>query len=106
MSCSALAFSYQLGTELLNYGALLAFMGVNLAAMLQAWKEGKMRLWFPVVVGMCGFVTYLFLWLNLRLLARIVGTIWACLGILLWLFRRRYTRLPGDDSTDPSLRTA
>jgi putrescine importer len=102
----ALAFSYQLGTELLNYGALLAFMGVNLAAMLRAWKEGKMRLWFPVVVGMCGFVTCLFLWLNLGLLARIVGTIWACLGILLWLFRRRYTRLPGDDSTDPSLRTA
>lgn len=93
----ALAFSYQLGTELLNYGALLAFMGVNIAAMLQAWKEGRFRLWFPVVVGICGFVTCLFLWLNLGLLARIVGTAWAALGILLWLLRRRYTHLPGDE---------
>ena len=91
----ALAFSYQLGTELLNYGALLAFMGVNVAAMLQAWKEGKFRLWFPMAVGICGFITCGFLWLNLGLLARIVGSIWAGLGILLWLVRRRYTHLPG-----------
>jgi putrescine importer len=95
----ALVFSYQLGTELLNYGALLAFMGVNIAAMLQAWKEGRFRLWFPVTLGICGFVTCLFLWLNLGLLARIVGTIWACLGIVLWLLRRKYARLPDDEVT-------
>jgi hypothetical protein len=70
-------------------------MGVNVAAMLQAWKEGKFRLWFPMVVGICGFITCGFLWLNLGLLARIVGSIWAGLGILLWLVRRRYTHLPG-----------
>ena len=63
----------------------------------QAWKEGRFRLWFPVLLGISGFVTCLFLWLNLGLLARIVGTIWACLGILLWLLRRKYTRLPDDD---------
>ena len=34
-------FSYQLGTELLNYGALLAFMGVNLASMLRGWRHGR-----------------------------------------------------------------
>jgi putrescine importer len=97
----ALAFSYQLGTELLNYGALLAFMGVNVAAMLQAWKEGGLRLWFPIVVGACGFSTCLFLWLNLGVLARIVGTVWAAFGILLWLVRRRYTHLPNVDSFEP-----
>jgi len=30
--------SYQLGTELLNYGALLAFMGVNVASAVLAWR--------------------------------------------------------------------
>jgi amino acid transporter len=98
----ALAFSYQLGTELLNYGALLAFMGVNVAAMLQAWREGRFRMWFPALVGVCGFITCLFLWLNLGHLARIVGTAWAGLGILLWLFRRRYTRLPGEAAVELS----
>src|SRR5579862_1112283 len=48
----ALVFSYQLGTELLNYGALLAFMGVNLASMLRGWREGRATQWFPILVGL------------------------------------------------------
>jgi amino acid transporter len=38
----ALVLSYQLGTELLNYGALLAFMGVNAAAALRTWRTGRL----------------------------------------------------------------
>ena len=41
--CGALLFSYQLGTELLNYGALLAFMGVNPASILRGWRTGRLR---------------------------------------------------------------
>jgi putrescine importer len=92
----ALVFSYQLGTELLNYGALLAFMGVNFASMLRAWREGRGAQWFPILLGLGGMVTCFFLWMNLGSLARLVGTIWACLGILLWIVRRRYTALPAE----------
>lgn len=90
----ALVFSYQLGTELLNYGALLAFMGVNFASMLRGWRDGRGAQWFPILLGLGGMVTCFFLWINLGSLARLVGTIWACLGILLWMVRRRYTSLP------------
>ena len=90
----ALVFSYQLGTELLNYGALLAFMGVNLASMLRAWRDGRSAQWLPMLLGLGGMVTCFFLWINLGSLARLVGTVWACVGILFWIARRRYTVLP------------
>ena len=92
----ALVFSYQLGTELLNYGALLAFMGVNLASMIRGWRHGRMRQWWPMLLSLGGMLTCLFLWINLGLLARVVGTAWACAGIVLWLVRRRLTVLPGE----------
>ena len=90
----ALIFSYQLGTELLNYGALLAFMGVNIASMFRLWRHGGGRQWFPMLLSFGGFATCLCLWANLGTLARIVGTCWAAAGVLLWLMRRRYTVLP------------
>jgi putrescine importer len=89
----ALMFSYQLGTELLNYGALLAFMGVNLASLVLGWraKDAKERL--PMAISLAGFVVCFFLWMNLGTLARIVGTVWAVLGIVLYFFRRRYSNI-------------
>jgi putrescine importer len=94
----ALIFSYQLGTELLNYGALLAFMGVNLASMLRGWRHGRMTQWWPMLLSLGGLITCALLWVNLGTLARIVGSCWAAAGILLWLVRRRYTVLPDESN--------
>ena len=94
----AMIFSYQLGTELLNYGALLAFMGVNAASMLRSWRDGGAREWLPILLALGGMLTCLFLWLSLGDLARYVGTAWAAAGILLWILRRRYTSLPGAEA--------
>ena len=84
----ALAMSYQLGTELLNYGALLAFMGVNVASAVLAWRTKDANPWVPVLLSGSGFVVCFFLWLNLGPTARWAGTAWAVLGIALWVFRR------------------
>jgi amino acid transporter len=92
----AMVFSYQLGTELLNFGALLAFMGVNLSSMLRGWRHGRWSQWFPMLLSLGGMATCLFLWIHLGPLARLVGTIWAAVGILLFLIRRRFTVLPGE----------
>jgi putrescine importer len=86
----ALMFSYQLGTELLNYGALLAFMGVNVSSVVLGWRASSRKEWMPMLLSAAGFVVCLFLWMNLGTRARIVGTIWALLGIALYFMRRRY----------------
>jgi len=92
----ALVFSYQLGTELLNYGALLAFMGVNVSSILRGWRHGRWSQLVPMLLSLGGFVTCLLLWINLGPLARIAGTTWALLGIALWILRRRSTHLPDE----------
>jgi putrescine importer len=89
----ALAMSYELGTELLNYGALLAFMGVNLASARYGWRtRGGGGQWLPITLAILGCAVCFALWLNLSDLARIAGTIWAVVGILLYLVRRERTR--------------
>jgi putrescine importer len=90
----ALVFSYQLGTELLNYGALLAFMGVNLASILRGWRHGRFAQWFPMLVSLGGLITCALLWYSLGPLAKVAGTGWALAGILLYILRRRHTVLP------------
>ena len=85
----ALVFSYQLGTELLNYGALLAFMGVNVASAVLGWRSGRMTQWFPILLSLLGFAICFFIWLNLGHLAKIAGTGWALVGIAFWLFHGR-----------------
>lgn len=84
----ALSMSYQLGTELLNFGALLAFMGVNAASAVLAWRTGNYRRWIAITLSLLGLVVCFFLWLNLGRTALWAGAVWAALGGVLWLFRR------------------
>ena len=92
----ALAFSYSLGADLLNFGALLAFMGVNIASMLRGWRHGRWSQLLPMLSSLAGFATCAVLWWNLDPKAKIVGAAWACSGVLLWLVRRRFTVLPAE----------
>jgi amino acid transporter len=85
----ALLFSYQLGTELLNYGALLAFMAVNISSAVLGWRTGKYAQWFPILMSLTGFVICFFIWIHLGSLAKIAGTAWALVGVAAWLFHGR-----------------
>ncbi len=86
-----LLMSYELGTELLNYGALIAFMGVNLSSAVLSWRQRDLGgQWFPIVLSIGGMLTCFFLWIHLSPLALTVGTIWASIGILLFFARRRW----------------
>ncbi len=74
-------FSYGLGAEMLNFGALIAFMGVNAAAFVRYYlrrSEKKLTNLLPPVLG---FVICLLLWLNLSTPAKIAGVIWMAAGI-------------------------
>lgn len=84
----ALAMTYETGAELLNFGALLAFMGVNLASVRHAFRFQERARIGLIVTGVLGFLVCFVLWLNLSNLGKIAGTSWAVLGILLWMLRR------------------
>src|SRR5580698_1768238 len=56
-------FSYGLGAEMLNFGALIAFMGVNLAAFVRYYvRERKNNPWPPLLLT--ALVIALVLWPN------------------------------------------
>jgi amino acid transporter len=75
-------FSYGLGAEMLNFGALIAFMGVNMAAFIRYFVREKKRTFGNCVPPLAGFLICLLLWLNLSTPAKIVGAIWMGVGIL------------------------
>jgi amino acid transporter len=91
----ALLMSYQLGTELLNYGALLAFMGVNVSSVVLGWRRGWSKEWFAMAVSAAGFAVCCFIWFHLGGVARIAGTAWALVGVAVWLLQRGRRTVPG-----------
>jgi amino acid transporter len=85
----AFVISYGLGAEMLNFGALIAFMGVNLAAFVRYFvreERKKLSNFFPPLLG---FFICLLLWLNLSRPAKIVGAIWMGVGILFGAIKTR-----------------
>ena len=73
--------SYGRGIELLNFGALIAFMGVNAAAFMRYFvREPEKKIWnfLPPILG---FLICLGLWWSLSRDAWIVGGTWMLLGI-------------------------
>lgn len=77
----AFLMTYQLGAELLNFGAFIGFMGVNVSSFVHYWVRGRDRRWSHLVLPLAGFVICLLIWLNLRTVAQVGGGIWLALGI-------------------------
>ena len=77
----AFALSYQLGAELLNFGAFIGFMGVNVSALLHYWVRSTDRKWTNLVPPALGFLICLAIWLSLRPPALIAGACWLALGM-------------------------
>jgi amino acid transporter len=74
-------FSYGLGAEMLNFGALIAFMGVNAAAFMRYYVRNPEKKLSNLLPPVLGFVICLLLWLNLSTPAKIAGVIWMAVGI-------------------------
>ncbi len=84
----AFLVSYQLGAELLNFGAFLAFTAVNLSAFMHYFVRGKDRNWTFFVLPLAGCAVCLYIWSSLRWQAQIIGAIWLCMGAAYALLRR------------------
>jgi amino acid transporter len=85
----AFALDYDLGAEMLNFGALIAFMGVNLAALLRLYVREEVKKMSNLVPPLLGFFICLLLWVNLSRTAQIAGSIWMIIGILFGLWKTR-----------------
>jgi len=81
--------SYGLGAEMLNFGALIAFMGVNAAAFLRYFVRAKDKNIWNFLPPLLGFAICLGLWLNLSRPARVVGGYWMLAGILFGVWKTR-----------------
>ncbi len=77
----AFLITYDAGAELLNFGALIAFMGVNIASLTHYYIRGKERNLWQLIPPVLGFVICLFIWIHLSKMAMIVGSIWMIAGI-------------------------
>jgi putrescine importer len=82
----AQVLSYELTAEILNFGAFLGFMGVNLAVIWQFWvrrAEGRERKFFAdIVLPGFGFLFCTIIWLGLGAPAKIAGGIWFVIGVV------------------------
>jgi len=77
----AFLITYDIGAELLNFGALIAFMGVNLASLTHYYVRGNDRSLGQLIPPILGFVICLFIWTHLSGMAMIAGSIWMIAGI-------------------------
>jgi putrescine importer len=84
--------TYGRGIELLNFGALIAFMGVNASSFVHYFLKGKQRTLGSFLVPIVGFVVCGGLWWSLSTPAKILGGIWMIAGILFGAWKTRLFR--------------
>ena len=85
----AMTLSFERGVELLNFGALLAFMGVNASAFFHYFvREGK-RTVYNFFMPTAGFLTCLLLWWSLSWRAKLLGVIWMAVGVAYGAYNTR-----------------
>jgi amino acid transporter len=80
----AIALDYERAAELINFGAFLAFMGVNASALREFYfsrsSHAKRRLFADAIVPAAGVLICFVIWYNLPTPAQIVGGCWFAAG--------------------------
>ena len=85
----ALILKYTEAAELVNFGAFIGFMAVNLCVIRHYWLGKRERRLTDLILPALGFVVCLYIWLHLSRLAMGLGLLWMVIGslYLLWLTR-------------------
>jgi amino acid transporter len=85
----AFLMDYERGVELLNFGAFIAFMGVNAAAFVRYFVREKRRTASNLLFPLLGFGICLFIWLHLSNAAKAAGAFWIAIGLIYGAIRTR-----------------
>lgn len=98
IAIGALLLSYQRGAELVNFGAFVAFMGVNVAAIVHGdagrSDRGLGTLLVQTIPPALGLVICALIWWSLRFEAKLAGFAWIAVGIGYAAWRTRGFRQP------------
>jgi len=82
----ALLLDLDQGAELVNFGACLGFMAVNLSVLghyfIRGGDRGAARLWANLICPLLGFVICFYIWLSISPLAMRLGAAWTAAGLL------------------------
>jgi amino acid transporter len=85
----AFLLTYQQGAELLNFGAFIAFIGVNAAALVHYKFRSSEKVALPFLIPALGILICGFIWIHLSWSAQVLGILWIGVGLLVaWLMRR------------------
>jgi putrescine importer len=82
----ALSLDYERAATLMNFGAFLAFMGVNLAVIREFYLRPaaghRRNWWFDLASPGLGFLFCLAIWCSLPAPAKVLGGLWCLLGLI------------------------
>jgi putrescine importer len=90
----AFLLTYPMGAQLLNFGALIAFMGVNASSFVRYFLRNEHKTFWHLIVPVLGFSICLYLWFSLGFKAKIVGLSWLIAGVLYGAYRTSWFRKP------------
>lgn len=85
----AFLLTYEAGAELVNFGAFIAFIGVNAAALVHYGFRSQEKVGFPTLAPLCGLVVCTFIWFNLNINAKLLGSAWMAVGLMLYAAMRK-----------------
>jgi putrescine importer len=85
----AFVLTYERGAELLNFGAFIAFIGVNAAALVHYKFRSREKVLLPLLIPAMGILVCAFIWIHLSHNAQILGVLWICVGLIVaWYMRK------------------
>jgi amino acid transporter len=88
----AFLVSYELGAEMLNFGAFIGFMGVNIAAFVRFYVRNERKKFLNAVLPLLGFLICLYIWFSLGTTAKVAGLIWLSTGFAYGAWRTSWFR--------------
>jgi putrescine importer len=93
----AAVMNYEESARLINFGAFLAFIGVNLAALREYYFRGSRTVrsfFFYFLPPMLGAAVCAIIWKSLPMKTFVIGGLWMSAGIVYLLFRTSGFRKP------------
>jgi amino acid transporter len=79
--------------DLLNFGAFLGYMGVNMATIwcyfIKPDKSHRRNIFYDLLLPLTGFGFCLVMWIGLPALSKIVGSAWLLFGLAYYVFKTK-----------------